>query len=120
MNRIILGMAFGSLALVGAGLRPAMAQKGHGDHGHGEHAAKEAALPNCPIMAEPINLAVSVPTDSGPVYFCCDGCIGKFQKNPEKYATKVAVQRKALAHRAKVQVTCPITKEPVDRKTFEC
>lgn len=110
MNRIIIGMAFGSALLVGTSLRPAMAEDGH--------AEGAGALPNCPIMDEPVNLAISVSTDAGPVYFCCDGCISKFQKNPEKYAAKVAAQRKALAHRAKVQVTCPVTKEPVDHKTF--
>ncbi len=117
MNRLILGMALGAVLIVGTGVRPAMAQHGHGDHDHGAHAEK-AALPNCPIMGEPINLAISVPTDDGSVYFCCKGCIPKFQKNPGKYATQVAAQRKALAHRAKVQVTCPVTGEPVDKKFF--
>lgn len=117
MNRLILGIAFGSAFLVGPGARPAMAQHGNGDHDHGAH-AKKAALPNCPIMDEPISLAISVATDDGPVYFCCEGCIPKFQKNPGKYATKVTAQRKALAHRAKVQVTCPVSKEPVDQKVF--
>ena len=32
MNRLILGMAFGTALLVGTGLRPAMAQHGHDDH----------------------------------------------------------------------------------------
>ena len=117
MNRLIFGMAFGSALLVGTGVRSAMAQHGHGDHDHGKPAEK-ATLPNCPIMDEPISLAISTPTDDGPVYFCCDGCIPKFQKDPAKYATKVAAQRKALAHRAKVQVTCPVTKKPVDPKIF--
>jgi len=117
MNRLILGIVFGLALLVGTGVRPAMAQHGHGDHGHSAHAEK-TALPNCPIMDEPINLAISIPTDDGPVYFCCKGCIPKYQKNPGKYAAKVAAQRKALAHRAKVQVTCPVTNEPVDKKFF--
>ncbi len=114
----VVGLVF-TLALA---MSPVLAQHGghgdgHGDHGHGAHAQK-TALPNCPIMDEPINLAVSAATDDGPVYFCCEGCIAKYQKNPEKYATKVAAQRKALADRAKVQVTCPVSKESVDRKVF--
>ncbi len=117
MNRLILGIALGSALLVGMGVRPAMAQHGQDDHDHGAH-AKQTALPDCPIMDEPINLAISVATDDGPVYFCCEGCIPKFQKNPGEYTTKVAAQRKALAHRAKVQVTCPVTGEPVDKKFF--
>ena len=35
--------------------------------------ASEKELPLCPIMGEPINLAVSTPTEKGPVYFCCAG-----------------------------------------------
>ena len=115
MIRLILGTVFGSVLLVGLGLRSVEAQHGHGDHDHGGHAA-EVATPNCAVMDEPANLGLSVATDDGPVYFCCKGCIPKFQKDPAKYATKVAAQRKALAKRAKVQVTCPVTKEPVDRK----
>ena len=77
-----------------------------------------ADRPMCPMMDEPASLAISTPTDDGPVYFCCQGCISKFKKDPAKYATKVAAQRKVLADRAKVQVTCPVTKEPVDQKVF--
>lgn len=75
-----------------------------------------ATQPMCPMMDEPASLAISTPTDDGPVYFCCKGCISKFQKDPAKYATKVAAQRKVLANRAKIQVTCPVSKEPVDQK----
>ena len=78
------------------------------------HSAK--GLPQCPIMDEPIDLGVSIPTDDGPVFFCCDGCIPKYKKNPAKYADKVAAQRKVLAKRAKVQVTCPVMGEPVNPK----
>lgn len=126
MIRLILGTVFGSVLLVGLGLHPATAQHGHDNHDHRGHAhrgdhdngghAEVVAPPNCPVMDEPANLALSVATDDGPVYFCCKGCIPKFQKNPAKYVTKVAAQRKALAHREKVQVICPVTKEPVDRK----
>lgn len=117
MNRLIFGVVLGSALAVGMGVRPALAQHGHGDHGHGEH-AQTAAVPKCPVMGEPANLALSVPTDDGPVFFCCKGCISKYQKDPGKYAAKVAAQRKALADRAKVQVTCPVSKEPVDQKVF--
>jgi len=77
-------------------------------------AAKEpaTALPNCPVMDEPISLAASVRTDDGPVFFCCDECIKKYQANPSKYADKVAAQRQALATRPKVQTACPVTGEP--------
>lgn len=115
MDRLILGVVFGLVMCLSAS--STHAQHKNGDHAPGKD-AKEMALPNCPVMDEPINLALSIPTNEGPVYFCCEGCIPKFQKDPAKYATKVAAQRKALAHRAKVQVTCPVTNEPVDKKIF--
>jgi YHS domain-containing protein len=77
-----------------------------------------ADLPKCPVMGEPINFAVSVATDDGPVFFCCKDCIPKYEADPAKYAEKVAAQRKALADRPKVQVLCPVSGEPVDPKVF--
>lgn len=90
------------------------------EHAAAHQGAKEAAagLPRCPVMDEPVNLAVSVPTDDGPVFFCCKECIPKYQANPDKYAAKVAAQREVLAGRPKVQVTCPVSGEPADRKVF--
>lgn len=103
-----------TLALA-AVLLPGIALAGPG-HDHGKSAKKLKPLPNCPIMDEPINLAVSTATDDGPVFFCCEGCVKKFGKNPAKYASKVSEQRAALADRPKVQTTCPVTGEPVDQK----
>lgn len=91
---------------------PANAQHDHAGHSDGQ----EATVPQCPVMDEPANLALSVNTVDGPVYFCCKGCMGKYRAKPGKYTAKVAAQRKALAGRAKVQVICPVSKEPIDRK----
>lgn len=123
MNRFAMQMLIGSAFAIGLALTPAMAQheghgQGHGDHPHREKASTPTPLPQCPVMDEPINFAVSVATDNGPVFFCCKDCVSKFQANPAKYATKVAAQRKALADRAKVQVICPVSKEPVDPEMF--
>lgn len=76
------------------------------------------ALPDCPVMGEPINFAISTPTAEGPVYFCCGGCVKKYKADRGKYASLVADQRKALAKRAKIQVKCPVTSEPVNPKVF--
>lgn len=78
--------------------------------------AKEYAMPNCPIMDEPVNFSASTPTEQGPVYFCCAGCIDKYKADPAKYAKKVEAQRKVLADRPKVQVKCPLSGDPVDPK----
>lgn len=115
MNHLIFGVVLGSALVVGTGARPVMAQHGHGDHEQAEH-GQTAAVPKCPVMDEPASLALSVDTVDGPVYFCCKGCMAKYRAKPGKYTAKVAAQREALAGRAKVQVICPVSKEPVDRK----
>ncbi|HVP12661.1 MAG TPA: hypothetical protein VMV94_15905 [Phycisphaerae bacterium] len=79
---------------------------------------KAPALPSCPVSGKPINFAVSVMTDDGPVYFCCPACPEKYQADPKKYAEKVAEQRKALAAMPRVQVTCPVSGKAVDQKVF--
>ena len=89
----------------------ALAGEGH-DHGEASAALK------CPVMGEDVNFAMSVATDDGPVFVCCKGCIRKLKANPEKYASKVAVQRKVLAKMAKVQVKCPLSGEPIDPTAY--
>jgi YHS domain-containing protein len=69
-------------------------------------------------MGEPIDFSVSTMTDDGPVYFCCASCVEKFQKNPQKHAEKVAAQRELLRNRPRIQVNCPLSGEPIDRKVF--
>lgn len=119
MNRFGKQVLIGSMFAFGLAWAPAMAQhEGHGDHQHAEKTPSPASLPKCPVMDEPINLAVSVTTDNGPVFFCCKDCISKYKANPAKYAAKVAAQRRALADRPKIQVTCPVSKEPVDQDVF--
>ena len=102
----------GALALaLGMGISMSMAQNIPGTAGKGPK------LPNCPVMDEPIDFTVSAKTDKGPVYFCCAGCIDKFNKKPEKYAEKAAAQRTALKDRPKIQVICPVSGKAVDGKT---
>jgi YHS domain-containing protein len=73
-------------------------------------------LPKCPVMGEAIDFAVKTMTKDGPVYFCCAGCIKKLEKDPKKYAEEVADQRAALAKMERVQVSCPVSGRPVDKK----
>lgn len=123
MNRISTQILIGAAYAGMFALTPAMAQhEGHGhrggDHPHAQKPPSPVSLPNCPVMDEPINLAVSVVTDDGPVFFCCEDCVSKYQANPPKYAAKVAEQRKALADRPKVQVICPVSNDPVDQDVY--
>jgi YHS domain-containing protein len=111
MRRSSWVIAAAAVFALGLGISTSTAQHAPGAVG------KAATLPNCPVMSdEPIDLSVSTPTDDGPVFFCCPGCIEKYNKDPEKYAKKVAAQRAALKDRPKVQVACPITKKAVDPK----
>jgi YHS domain-containing protein len=104
--------------MLGLGTVRMLAGGEHGNH-EGTQPKPAAALPHCPVMDdEPIDFASSAPSDEGPVYFCCRDCIPKYQSDPAKYAAKVAAQRKALAARPKVQVSCPVSKDPVDREVF--
>jgi YHS domain-containing protein len=73
----------------------------------------------CPVSGKPVNFAVKpVMTDDGPVYLCCKGCAGKIEKDSAPYASKVAEQRKTLAATPRVQVTCPLSGKPIDKKAF--
>jgi len=72
----------------------------------------KVAMPECPVMGEPVNFLVHTDTDSGPVYFCCGMCIAKLKKDPEKYAKAVAAQHEAVAKLPKVQVVCAVCDAP--------
>lgn len=43
----------------------------------------------CPVMGGAINKDVFVEYQGKKVYFCCPACIEEFQKDPEKYLSKL-------------------------------
>ena len=43
----------------------------------------------CPVMGSAINKELFVEYKGKKVYFCCPGCIEKFEANPEKYLSKL-------------------------------
>ena len=45
----------------------------------------ESIQTNCLISGKPINKDVSIYHEGRTVYFCCDGCISMFEKEPQKY-----------------------------------
>lgn len=75
------------------------------------------ALPPCPVTGEPIVLSIRTLTDDGPVYFSSGAARDRFNADPKKYAANAAAQRDALKKLARVQVTCPVTGNPIDGKT---
>ncbi len=68
-----------------------------GGHEMGEHEMGEtgaaAVLPpgankTCPVMGEEVDPSVFVSYKGKKVYFCCDNCVKKFEKDPERYFLK--------------------------------
>ena len=104
-----LSLAVALCAVVGIGLAQADDDKGKAD---------KPAFPICPLMGDAVDFSVKTMTKEGPVYFCCAMCIKKYEGSPEKYAKKVAMQRKAVAALPKVQVSCPLTGEKLDAKVY--
>lgn len=68
-----------------------------------------AHLPRCPVGGTPVNFAVSMTTEAGPVYFCCAHCVQKLEASPATYASAVVEQREFLSTMARVQVCCPVS-----------
>jgi len=63
----------------------------------GERAAKDQAVgkavvaeqTTCPVMGGAIDKAIFTEYKGKKVYFCCKGCVDKFQADPEKYVSKL-------------------------------
>lgn len=79
--------------------------------------AKRASLPPCPVTGDPIVLSVKTMTDDGPVYFSSEEARDAFRADSSKYAAKAAAQQDALKKAPRVQVSCPVTGNPIDGKT---
>jgi YHS domain-containing protein len=116
MQRFRTTLLVTTILAVGLITTAALAQDRPGDQE--STTSKAAKLPACPVMGGTIDFSVKTMTEDGPVYFCCPGCIKKLEENPEKYADKVAAQREALAKLPRVQVNCPLSGKPIDRKIF--
>ncbi len=65
----------------------------------------------CPVSGKPVDSDVSTEHDGEKVYFCCKGCIAKYQAEPQKY-------RKALAHSYTYQTKCPVMGGEIDPQAF--
>ena len=50
---------------------------------------EEIVQTTCPVMAGPINKNIYTEYEGKKVYFCCQGCIDEFKKDPEKYLSKL-------------------------------
>ena len=72
-----------------------------------DHHKEKSAEAKCPVLDRPIDKQFSADYMGGTVYFCCEECVGKFEKSPDKYATK-ANHQLVVTGQAK-QTKCPLT-----------
>lgn len=69
----------------------------------------------CVVAPKAADLSKSADYKKGKVYFCCDGCAGKFAKDTEKFATKANHQ--LVATKQYVQQSCPFSGGELDKST---
>ena len=69
----------------------------------------------CPVMGGKINRAIFADHEGKRVYFCCEGCVVPFKKDPARYIKKLYDEGVTLA---KLQTTCPVMGGKIDPKLF--
>ena len=69
----------------------------------------------CVVAPKPADVSKSADYKDGKVYFCCDGCAGKFAKGSESYAMKANHQ--LAATKQYVQKKCPFSGGDLDKTT---
>lgn len=73
----------------------------------GEKTAIDLKDVKCVIAPKDAKADKTVAYKEGNVYFCCDGCKGKFAKEPEKFAT--GANRQLVATKQYEQKACPLS-----------
>jgi YHS domain-containing protein len=66
---------------------------------------------HCPVGGGEVVHQVFIDHQGQRIYFCCPGCEGAYQKDPEKHLAKIAAQGQTVAS---VQTACPISGKAVD------
>jgi YHS domain-containing protein len=81
-----------------------------------QKAPPSKALTNkmCPVMNSPASEKYRSEYKGQYVYFCCQGCVKMFEKDPEKYVAKLSKEDQEAI---KANEICPVTKEPVPDQT---
>ncbi len=69
----------------------------------------------CVVAPKPVNADKSVDYKEGKVFFCCGGCLGKFEANTEKFATKANHQ--LVATKQYKETACPISGRDLNPET---
>lgn len=69
----------------------------------------------CPVMGGDINKEVFTDFEGHRVFFCCEGCIAKFEAEPQKYLEKMKADGVELM-KVKEQSFCPVSGEELKSK----
>lgn len=63
---------------------------GNGEPSQTEESGEVITQITCPVMTdELIDKSIFVEHEGRKIYFCCQMCVGTFQKNPAKYLAKL-------------------------------
>ena len=73
-------------------------------------AKKPVTNKRCPVMNADVSEKVRTEYKGQYVYFCCQGCVAMFEKDPEKYVAKLSKEDQEAI---KANEICPMTKEPI-------
>lgn len=73
----------------------------------GEKATIDLKGVKCVVASKDAKADKSAEYKEGQVFFCCDGCKGKFAKDPEKFATKA--NKQLVATKQYQQKACPLS-----------
>jgi YHS domain-containing protein len=73
----------------------------------------------CPVMGGEINKEVYTDHEGTRVYFCCPGCIGKFNSDPETYIQKMEKEGIVLERAPKAQTHCPVMGGEINKKVYQ-
>ena len=76
------------------------------------------AQTQCPVMGGEINKEFYADHDGKRVYFCCQGCVETFKKDPEKYLEKMEAEGVVLEDAPVEQTACPVSGKPIDTAIY--
>lgn len=65
----------------------------------------------CPVTGKKLNMKMFTEADGQKVYFCCGGCVKKFEKDPDRYQA-------ALANSYTYQTLCPVMEKEINPSVF--
>jgi YHS domain-containing protein len=68
----------------------------------------------CPVMNSAASEKYRTEYKGQYVYFCCQGCVTMFQKDPATYVAKLSAEDQEAI---KANEICPVTKEPIPDQT---